>query len=140
MSTKKFENVTAPSMNAVTFAPATVRIRKIENGISGSLARASITRKPRISAAATIRRVMTQPEPQPWIGALETAYTSRAMPAVTVTAPAMSGLVTRSSRLSRTYRGASRKAITPTGMLMKKIHSQPAYFVSTPEQHADSRS
>ena len=51
---------------------------------------------------------------------------------MTVTAPAMSGEVCCSDRLSRTKRGASTKAITPTGTLMKKIHSQPKYFVSTP--------
>ena len=41
---KKFENVTAPSRNEQMFAPATVRMRKIENGISGSFARDSMTR------------------------------------------------------------------------------------------------
>ena len=60
-------------MNAVALAPATVRIRKIENGISGSLARDSITRKATISTAETTSRDRTQPEPQPWIGAFETA-------------------------------------------------------------------
>src|ERR1700751_2394149 len=99
-------------MNAVTFAPATVRIRKIENGSRGSFARDSITTNATMSAAETARRVITQPDPQPWTGALDTAYTSRAIPAVTVTAPATSGVVDFSSRLSRTNRGASRKAIT----------------------------
>ena len=42
------------------------------------------------------------------------------------------GRVSRSERLSRTSRGASRKAITPTGTLTKKIHSQPRYFVRRP--------
>ena len=44
---------------------------------------------------------------------------------VTVTEPAMSSDFFSSARLSRTKRGASRKAITPTGTLTKKIHSQP---------------
>ena len=36
------------------------------------------------------------------------------------------------SRLSRTKRGVNRNTRAPTGTLMKKIHSQPAYEVSTP--------
>ena len=51
---------------------------------------------------------------------------------MTVTAPATSGEVWCSERLSRTKRGASTNASTPTGTLMKKIHSQPKYFVRTP--------
>ena len=51
---------------------------------------------------------------------------------MTVIAPAMSCDVSRSTLLSRTNRGASAKARTPTGTLTKKIHSQPRYFVRTP--------
>ena len=51
---------------------------------------------------------------------------------MTATAPAMSGELDRSDRLSRTSLGESAKAITPTGTFTKKIHSQPRYLVSTP--------
>src|SRR5471032_2781494 len=44
----------------------------------------------------------------------------------------MSCELSRSERLSRTKRGARRKAIAPTGTFTKKIHSQPRYFVSSP--------
>ncbi len=51
---------------------------------------------------------------------------------MTVIAPPMSCVLSRPDRLSRTYRGASASAITPTGTFTKKIHSQPRYLVSTP--------
>src|SRR5258708_9092039 len=129
---KKFEKVTAPSSTPITFAPATVRTRKIEKGITGYFARDSITRKAASNTAETARRESVQPEPQPWSGAFEIAYTRKAIPPVTVTAPATSGDVRCSARLSRTNLGVSKKATTPTGTLTKKIHSQPAYLVRTP--------
>ena len=70
---KKFANVTAPRIAEQTFAPAIVLIRKIENGISGSLAFHSISRNAASRTAAAIRRLIVQPEPQPWLGAFETA-------------------------------------------------------------------
>src|SRR5438309_11880114 len=104
---KKFAKVTAPRIAEQTFAPAIVRIRNIENGISGSFARDSITRNATRSTADAMIRLIVQPEPQPWFGASDTAYTSSAIEDVTATAPAMSGEVERSPRLSRTKRGAS---------------------------------
>ena len=47
------------------FAPTSVRSRKIENGISGSLARDSQTRKLPMSAAAAVNRPIVSTEPQP---------------------------------------------------------------------------
>src|SRR5581483_7254449 len=130
--TKKFANVTPPRNRLETFAPATVLTRKMRNGISGSWTRDSITRNATINAAATASRPSVHAVPQPCDGAFETAYTSSASPAVTVTAPAQSGRTWRSERLSRTKRGARTNASAPTGTLTKKIHSQPRYFVSTP--------
>ena len=80
----------------MTLAPATVRTRKIENGISGNRTRASITRNAASSTADAISRTIVQAEPQPWSGACETAYTSSASPAVTVTAPPTSKELSRS--------------------------------------------
>ena len=70
---KKFAKIIAPSSRPATFAPATVRTRKMWNGISGSLTRDSITRKAMSRAAAMASREIVQPEPQPWAGAFETA-------------------------------------------------------------------
>ena len=70
---KKFENVTAPRNRPTMFAPATVRTRKIENGINGCFARASIARNATSSAAETTRRTIVQLDPQPWSGACEIA-------------------------------------------------------------------
>ena len=50
------------------FAPTSVRSRKIENGINGSLARASQPRNPAISAPAATKRPIVVAEPQPkWL-------------------------------------------------------------------------
>ncbi len=129
---KKLANTTAPSSSAEMLAPVTVRTRKMRNGISGSFVRDSMTTNATSSSAESASRRSVQPDPQPCSGAFDTEYTSRARPAVTVTAPPMSWEVSRSDLLSRTNRGASRNAATPTGTLTKKIHSQPAYSVSTP--------
>ena len=73
VSRKKFANTIAPSRRPATFAPATVRTRKMRNGINGSFARDSITRNATRSAAATTSREIVQAVPQPWFGASETA-------------------------------------------------------------------
>ena len=50
------------------FAPTSVRSRKIENGINGSLARASQPRNPASSAPAATKRPIVVAEPQPkWL-------------------------------------------------------------------------
>ena len=70
---KKFAKTTAPSSSPATFAPATVRTRKMLNGISGSRTRDSITRKMPSSTSEAAMRENVQPEVQPWSGAFETA-------------------------------------------------------------------
>jgi hypothetical protein len=52
-------------MNPAMFPPTSVRRRKIENGISGSLARASQPRNPARSAPAATKRPIVVAEPQP---------------------------------------------------------------------------
>jgi hypothetical protein len=60
VSIRNIENVTVPRIRPEMFAALTVRIRKIENGISGSLARASQTTNPaRITPAATKRPIVS---------------------------------------------------------------------------------
>ncbi len=70
---KKFAKIIAPSSRPATFAPATVRTRKMWNGISGSFARDSISRNAPSRIADAASREIVQPEPQPWSGAFETA-------------------------------------------------------------------
>src|SRR6202035_107189 len=70
---KKFANVTAPSSRLATFAPATVRTRKMRSGMSGYRAQDSITTKMASNAAATARRESVQPDAHPWSGAFDTA-------------------------------------------------------------------
>ena len=65
--------MTAPSSTAETFAPVTVRMRKIENGINGSRTRDSITRNTTSSTTVSASRPSVQAEAQPWLGAFETA-------------------------------------------------------------------
>ena len=71
---KKFAKTTAPSSSPATFAPATVRTRKMRNGISGSL-HARLDHEEDAEqherggdAARTSSRSV-----QPWSGAFETA-------------------------------------------------------------------
>ena len=120
------------SMNPTTFAPETVPTRKMPRRMSGFLLRLSITRKATRSAAEPTRHPIVCAEPQPAVGALESAYTSRTSEVVMAMAPNGSNERAPSRRLSRTKRGVSRNTSTPTGTLMKKIHSQPRYEVSTP--------
>ena len=76
---------------------------------------------------------MVRAVPQPTSGAFEIAYTSRARPPVTLTAPAASKRrCPRSAWLSGTIGRVSANTSTPTGTFTKKIHSQPRYFVRMP--------
>ncbi len=62
---KNIENSDMPIRRPTTFAPRNVRRRKIENGISGCLARLSQARKAPISASASAPRPSVWSEPQP---------------------------------------------------------------------------
>src|SRR5215216_2624421 len=66
VSIRNIENDTVPRISPEMFAAATVRIRKIENGISGSFTRASQTAKAARSTAASENRPMVATEPQPY--------------------------------------------------------------------------
>jgi hypothetical protein len=70
---KKLLKTTPPSSRPITFAPATVRIRKIESGMSGSRACRSQTTKPTRRTAATATSTIVRADPQPTIGARESA-------------------------------------------------------------------
>ena len=54
-----------PRMKPAMFAPATVLMRKIENDISGSLARSSQTTNPTSRAAAATKMPIVLAEVQP---------------------------------------------------------------------------
>ncbi len=65
VSIRNIPNNAVPRMSPAMFAPTSVRSRKIENGISGSLARASQARKPPMSAAAAAKSPIVVGEVQP---------------------------------------------------------------------------
>ena len=65
VSIRNIENSAVPRMNPAMFAPATVLIRKIENDISGSLARVSQATKPTSSATAAAKMPIVLPDDQP---------------------------------------------------------------------------
>ena len=62
-------NRDAPVRIPTTFAPVRVRLRKIENGISGEAERSSIATNAAISATEAASRPIVWPEPQPASGA-----------------------------------------------------------------------
>ena len=62
-------NSDAPVRIPTTFAPVSVRMRKIENGTSGLAERSSIATKAAISAADAASSPIVWPEPQPASGA-----------------------------------------------------------------------
>src|SRR3954451_14155920 len=62
--------------NPHTFAPVTVRMRKMSNETIGDGLRVSITRNATKSAAEAISSPTVRPLPQPTSGACEIAYTS----------------------------------------------------------------
>ena len=115
------------------FAPVGVRRRKKLSGTSGERERFSMQRKGAMSTAEAARTPIVWAEPQPtfvvWVSAVDEEHQA----AVTVTAPAVSKWrASPSTRLSRTKRGTRTSGDRPIGTLTKKIHSQPAYSVSTP--------
>ena len=76
---------------------------------------------------------MVRAEPHPTLLACVSAKTRSIRLAVTVTAPSESKFrAMPATRLSRTKRGTKSIVRMPIGTLTKKIHSQPAYSVSTP--------
>ncbi len=131
----------APRRRPATFAPATVRTRKMRNGISGSCARDSITRnideqherdgQPRDRPGGSSSRGS---------GAFGDGVDEQREPGRDRDgACRRRSSCSRSERLSRTNRGASSKRErSPTGTLTKKIHSQPKYFGQhAAGEHAD---
>ena len=70
---KNIENSDMPISSPTTFAPRSVRSRKIENGISGSRERDSISTNAISRAAAPARRRSVVVEPQPALTASTTA-------------------------------------------------------------------
>src|SRR5436190_6494393 len=130
---KNIEKSDAPTSNPTTFAPVSVRSRKIPNGTSGSLERSSIATKAAKSTADTASNPIVWVEPQPALVASTNAYTRIESAAVTLTAPATSNDRTSSSdRLSAIRCGASSAAPMPIGTFTHSTHSQPTYSVSTP--------
>src|SRR5438067_13174449 len=98
---KNIENSDAPTSRPDTFAPVSVRERKMRKGTSGDAARDSMKAKTASNPAATASRPTVWKEPQPAFCASTSAYTSTDRPAVTDTAPATSKLRDSSSeRLS----------------------------------------
>ena len=105
-----------PSSSPATFAPASVRSRKIDSGSTGSFARASITRNAASSAADAASTATVRVAPQPYCGAWEIASTSSTSPPVPAIAPSASNRRrVVASRLSGTIRGASASAAIPIG-------------------------
>ena len=114
------------------FAPATVLIRKIENDMSGCVARVSRITKPTSMTTAAAKTPIVLVELQPQSFACVIPNTAVERPPVTSTAPRASKPCVRMSRLSPSSTGASASAVIPTGMLRKKIHSQLRRSVKTP--------
>ena len=105
-----------PNSSPATFAPESVRSRKIESGRTGSLARFSITTNATSRATDAASRTIVLVAPQPYCGACEIASTSSTSPPVPASAPAMSKRRrTLASRLSGTIRGARSSAVIPIG-------------------------
>ena len=126
-------NISPPSSSPARFAAVTVRLRKNDSGSSGAADRASITTNAAISAAAPVSRPAVVADPQPWLAAVTTAYTSSDRPPVMVTAPATSNRRwPRSARLSGSSSRAPATISAPTGRLTKKIHGQDSQVVSIP--------
>ena len=117
----------------MTFAPVSVRRRKIRNGTSGAIDRRSMTTKTTMSTTDSASRPIVWFDPQPARTVSTSAKTSSERPAVTVIAPNASKCrVSDSPLLSTSSRGARNAAMITIGTLTHSTHSQPAYFVSTP--------
>src|SRR5438105_9040451 len=120
-------------MTIAVFAAASVRDRKIRRGRSGDGERSSIAMKASTRAIAAAKSPSVDEAPQPSVVARVVAYTSSIRAAVIEAAPGKSKWRCASSaRLSCSSTGASAIAATATGTLMKKIHDQFKYDVSTP--------
>ena len=65
VSIRNIENIAVPRMKPATFAPTSVRRRKIENGISGSAVRASVTRNAPSRPAEIANRPIVSADAQP---------------------------------------------------------------------------
>ena len=66
-------NSDAPVRTPTTFAPVRVRLRKIENGISGDFERSSTATNAASRPAASASSPIVWPEPQPASGASTSA-------------------------------------------------------------------
>ena len=125
------------------FAPATDRFRHSASGISGDRAtnRSCATKYP-ISAAATASSAIVRADPHRWLPVCTTAYASRLVPAVTLSAPPTSK-PPRAAASREPSAGSSRSAAAtttaPTGRLTRKIHRQPTALTSTPAEHQPER-
>src|SRR5579862_1434078 len=117
----------------IKLAPVTLRMPKIDNGISGCLARYSLYKKPASSTSAAPKVPNVEPLNQPQLGALLKAKTSSSRLLVINTAPGKSR-VGRFSSLACTGTNLEIAAIinTPTGTLIKKFQRQPKYSVKKP--------
>ena len=105
----------------------------MRSGRSGDFERSSITTNAASRAAAPPKSPSVVGAAQPSLAARVVAYTSSISPAVTEAAPGTSKCRWASSaRLSRRSSGVSAIAASPTGTLMKKIHDQFRYEVSSP--------
>src|SRR5436190_23811671 len=132
VSIRNRENVAVPRMKPATFAPATVLVRRTPSRINGSEWRSSQTTKPTSSAAEAAKNDTVFGASQPSSPACVIAYTKDDSPEVTSTAPSASKDLTEASRLSRSRIGVRINAVTPIGMLTKKIHDQLSVEVRTP--------
>src|SRR3954447_6474645 len=66
VSIRNIAKRTVPRISPATFAPTSVRSRKIESGISASRERASQARNPTSSTSAAVKRPIVSAEPQPY--------------------------------------------------------------------------
>ena len=99
------------------FAAVSVCSRKIEKGISGWAARDSQAMNPNRSSAESAKTPIVCPDAQPQSWPLVMPSTRMLSPEVTSSAPRMSKLDSRSSRLSERSIGAAISEMIPTGTL-----------------------
>ncbi len=65
VSIRNIENIAVPMMKPATFAPVTVRVRKMPKRISGSGCRRSQATKPASRAKAAAKKASVSPASQP---------------------------------------------------------------------------
>ena len=122
---KNIAKTEVPSRNPTTFALASVRFRKIRNGISGAWERVD-HEEDADSAAAPSRRPTVVPDPQWCLSVGHDRVDEQRQTRGDGDGPATSNrLWPRSARDSCSSIGASTTAAAPTGTLTKKIHAQP---------------